>query len=49
MLGMWIPFRLDPDYFVQIRILERDMAVCSLLDSELQQSPPDLRTMISHL
>jgi hypothetical protein len=33
MLGMLIPFRLDPDLFVQIQILESALAFRSRLDS----------------
>jgi hypothetical protein len=44
-----IPVRLDPDLFVQIWIIERALAVRSHLDTELEQNPPDLRTLTLHL
>jgi hypothetical protein len=40
---------LDPDLFWQILILERAMAVRSQLNAELEQNPPDLKTLILHL
>jgi hypothetical protein len=53
LLGIWIPFGLDPDLFCPIRILERTLAVHRAifylrvkLESEI---PPDLRTLILHL
>jgi hypothetical protein len=49
MLRIRIPVRLDPDLFWQILILERAMAVRSQLNAELEQNPPDLKTLILHL
>jgi hypothetical protein len=46
LLDIRIPVQMDPDLIGQVRILERTMAVRSQLDSELQQNPLDLRTLI---
>jgi hypothetical protein len=45
MLGIWIPVK-DPNPFDHIQILARAMAVCSQLNTELKQYPPDLRILI---